>query len=227
MPIIRLDKKNTREAICLVFEKVNVGGKKLDAFELVTAIYAASSFDLREDWHGPVGVPAKGRSGQMFDKTNPRRVLKDIESTDFLQACTLLHTRQKRQEKEASGVKESDLPQISCKREALLSLPLSAYRAHADAVEEGFIEAAGFLNELKIIVAKDVPYPPQITALASALSILGEAGQTVAAKDKLAQWFWLVSLGELYGSSTESKLARDVPALRHLDRRQWPQTPFG
>ncbi len=213
MPIIRLDKKNTREAICLVFEKVNVGGKKLDAFELVTAIYAASSFDLREDWHGPVGVPAKGRSGQMFDKTNPRRVLKDIESTDFLQACTLLHTRQKRQEKEASGVKESDLPQISCKREALLSLPLSAYRAHADAVEEGFIEAAGFLNELKIIVAKDVPYPPQITALASALSILGEAGQTVAAKDKLAQWFWSVSLGELYGSSTESKLARDVPAL--------------
>ena len=41
VPIIRLDKNNSREAICLVFEKVNVGGKKLDAFELVTAIYAA------------------------------------------------------------------------------------------------------------------------------------------------------------------------------------------
>ena len=52
MPIIRLDRKNSREAICLVFEKVNVGGKKLDAFELVTAIYAADQFDLREDWNG-------------------------------------------------------------------------------------------------------------------------------------------------------------------------------
>ena len=158
MPIIRLDKKNTREAICLVFEKVNVGGKKLDAFELVTAIYAASSFDLREDWHGPVGKPAQGRSGRMIDKDNPRRVLKEVESTDFLQACTLLHTRQVRLAKAAAGAKDDDLPAISCKREALLGLPLAGYRAHADAVEEGFIEAAGFLNELKIILAKDVPY---------------------------------------------------------------------
>lgn len=213
MPIIRLDKKNTREAICLVFEKVNVGGKKLDAFELVTAIYAASSFDLREDWHGPLGEPTEGRRGRMFDKNNPRRVLKDIESTDFLQACTLLHTRQKRLEKAAAGVKDSDLPQISCKREALLGLPLTAYRANADLVEAGFIEAAGFVNELKIIVAKDVPYPPQITTLAATLSLLGDSGQTAIARDKLAQWFWSVALGEQYGSSTESKLARDVPEL--------------
>ena len=62
MPIIRLDKESDREAICLVFEKVNVGGKKLDAFELVTAIYAAHEFDLREDWNGsqdPPKVPPK------------------------------------------------------------------------------------------------------------------------------------------------------------------------
>jgi len=213
MPIIRLDKKNTREAICLVFEKVNVGGKKLDAFELVTAIYAASNFDLREDWSGGSGRPELGRRGRMFDKENPRRVLRDIESTDFLQACTLLHTRKKRLEKVAAGVKDSDLPQISCKREAVLGLPLVAYLEHADAVEAGFIEAAGFLNELKIILAKDVPYPPQITALASTLSVLGEAGQTAVVRDKLAQWFWSVSLGEQYGSSTESKLARDLPEL--------------
>jgi hypothetical protein len=213
MPIIRLDKKNTREAICLVFEKVNVGGKKLDAFELVTAIYAASSFDLREDWSGPPGKPGEGRSGRMYDSNNPRRVLKELESTEFLQACTLLHTRQKRLDKAASGAKDSDLPQISCNREALLSLPLAAYQKYSNAVEAGFIEAAGFLNELKIILSRDVPYPPQITALASTLSILGNEALSAAARDKLAQWFWSISLGEQYGSSTESKLARDVPEL--------------
>jgi len=213
MPIIALDKTNSREAICLVFEKVNVGGKKLDAFELVTAIYAASSFDLREDWQGPVDGLAPGRSKRMIGKDNERRVLRNIESTDFLQACTLLHTRQVRLNKAAFGVKESDLPAISCKREALLGLPLTAYQAHANGVEDGFVEAAGFLNELKIILAKDVPYPPQITALASALSVLGDKGQSAAARDKLAQWFWSISLGEQYGSSTESKLARDVPEL--------------
>ena len=80
--------------------------------------------------------------------------------------------------------------------EALLSLPFAGYRANADAVEAGFIEAAGFLNDLKIILAKDVPYPPQITALAATMSVLGDTGQTAAARDKLAQWFWSVSLGE-------------------------------
>lgn len=30
-----------KEAVCVVFEKVNTGGKPLDAFELVTAMYAA------------------------------------------------------------------------------------------------------------------------------------------------------------------------------------------
>lgn len=211
MPIIRLDKKNSREAICLVFEKVNVGGKKLDAFELVTAIYAASSFDLREDWNGAPGKP--GRTGRMIGADSPRRVLKDIGSTDFLQACTLLHTRQVRLAKSAAGVKESDLPAISCKREALLGLPLTAYRTFADPVEAGFIEAASFLNELKIIVQKDVPYPPQITALAATLSILGDTAHSATARDKLAKWFWSVALGEQYGSSTEFKIARDVPEL--------------
>lgn len=213
MPIIRLDKKNSREAICLVFEKVNVGGKKLDAFELVTAIYAAANFDLREDWNGPHGKPAQGRSQRMVGKDSPRRVLKKIGSTDFLQACTLRHTRQVRIDCVEAGSKESELPQISCKREALLALPLAAYRKYADALEAGFVEAAEFLNERKIILAKDVPYPPQIVALAAAFSILGDAGQNAAARDKLARWFWSVALGEQYGSSTEFKLARDVPEL--------------
>ncbi len=213
MPIIRLDRRNSREAICLVFEKVNVGGKKLDAFELLTAIYAASNFDLREDWIGSTTAGALGRSQRMVGRDQPRRVLKHIESTDFLQACTVLHTRQNRTEKAAAGARDSDLPQITCKREALLGLPLSAYRAHADAVEQGFVEAAGFLNELKIILAKDVPYLPQIVTLASTLSILGSSRDSAAARDKLAQWFWSISLGEQYGSATESKIARDVPEL--------------
>ena len=42
----------------------------------------------------------------MIGKDNPRRVLKYIESTDFLQACTLLHTRQRRLDKVAAGVKD-------------------------------------------------------------------------------------------------------------------------
>lgn len=209
MPIIRLDKSNSREAICLVFEKVNVGGKKLDAFELVTAIYASDAFDLRDDWGGTHA----GRRARIIGAPNRRDVLTEIASTDFLQACTLLHTREIRVAKAEEGFKDKELPQVSCKRDALLALPLAAYRKHANALEAGFIEAGGFLNELKIIWHRDVPYPPLTVALAAAFAILGQEAQTIVAKQKLAQWFWSVTLGELYGSSTESRLARDVPEL--------------
>jgi hypothetical protein len=144
MPIIRLDRSNTREAICVVFEKVNVGGKKLDAFELITAMYAGKKFDLREDWNG-ARTPAKpGRRARMIGFPNRRDVLSQIASTDFLQACALLLTREKRLEKAAAGAKDKELPQVSCKREALLGLPLAAYEKHADGLEAGFIEAGGF-----------------------------------------------------------------------------------
>ena len=41
VPVITLAHDTSHEAVCLVFEKVNTGGKALDAFELLTAMYAA------------------------------------------------------------------------------------------------------------------------------------------------------------------------------------------
>ncbi|MBC7622764.1 MAG: hypothetical protein H7232_05210, partial [Aeromicrobium sp.] len=125
----------------------------------------------------------------------------------------LLHTREKRLAREALGKTGKELPQISCNRDALLGLPLAAYQMHAPAVELGFVEAGAFLHEQKIIWHRDIPYPPLVVGLASAFAILSNTAQTTAAKEKIAQWFWCVTLGELYGSSTESRLAKDVPQL--------------
>ena len=149
----------------------------------------------------------------MIGSPNRRDVLTKVASTDFLQACTLLHTREERLAKAEQGVERSDLPQITCRRDALLALPLHGYRNHADSLEQGFIQASTFLNELKIIWNKDVPYPPQIITLACTFAILGHKAETHAAKEKLAQWFWCCTLGELYGSTTETRIARDVPEL--------------
>ena len=222
MPLIRLDRDNGREAICLVFEKVNVGGKKLDAFELLTAIFAASDFDLRRDWNGPADKSGTGRRARIVGSPNPRDVLTRVASTDFLQACTLLHTRKRRLARAADGVEGRELPQISCKRDALLALPLSGYRDHAGAVEAGMIEAGSFLNEHKIIWHKDVPYHTLIVGLASTFAILGREAQSAAAKEKIGRWFWSVTLGELFGSSTETRLARDIPELVDWIRDQGP-----
>jgi len=213
MPVIKLAKTSSRAAICLIFEKVNVGGKKLDAFELVTAIFAGNKepLDLRSDWDGDASKP--GRRARILqgktDKGNANQTLREVKNTDLLQAISLIHTRECRLAYTGSG----DPTQVSCKREALLALPLDKYRAHADAAEEGFRKAGRFLNEQKILWQKDVPYPAQIVGLATVFALNGKLAEAVPSKEKLALWFWRVALAEDFGSATESKLAKDVPEL--------------
>ena len=214
IPVITLDQRNGREAICLIFEKVNTGGQPLNTFELLTAIYAADEFNLRDDWNGPLDKSRPGRHARILG--SPRiDVISGVSSTDFLQACALLHTREERLEKERAGATGRDLPQVSCNRDALLRLPLDAYKRFTDAVEAGFREAASFLHQQKVISERDIPYAPLLVGLAATFAILRREAHIVSAKDndKIARWFWSVTLGEMYGSATETMLARDVPEL--------------
>jgi hypothetical protein len=211
MPVIRLLKDNGREAVCTIFEKVNVGGVKLDAFELVTAIYAGSDFDLREDWSGTAQL--HGRLGRIRASTHEHGVHAELKPVDFLQACTVLHTMDEREKAARDGKEGLDLPQVTCRRDALLKLPLDAYQNHAPAVEQGYIEAGSFLNDQKIFWSRDLPYPAQVAVIAALFARLGKTARHVGHYQKLAQWFWSVVLGEYYGSATETKIARDVAEL--------------
>ena len=69
VPVIALDRSTTKDAVCIVFEKVNTGGKPLDAFELVTAMYAASGHELRKDWYGD--DTTKGRHRRFTEALRP------------------------------------------------------------------------------------------------------------------------------------------------------------
>src|SRR5262249_37439754 len=42
---------------------------------------------------------------------------------------------------------------------------------------------------------------------------LGNKVQNIPAKEKIARWFWSGALGELYGASAETRMARDLPGL--------------
>lgn len=69
VPVIALDQSTSKEAVCVVFEKVNTGGKPLDAFELVTAMYAADGHELRKDWYGSETL--KGRHSRLQEALRP------------------------------------------------------------------------------------------------------------------------------------------------------------
>lgn len=211
VPVITLDRSTSKEAVCVVFEKVNTGGKALDAFELVTAMYAASGHELRRDWYGDQGT--KGRHRRLAEKLRPdgaeTGIIAGVSNTDFLQAISLFHTRDRRRTAEAAGKQGKDLPAVSGNRQALLNLPLNEYKRFETQVERGFEQAAKFLHMLHIYRIFDLPYQSQIVPLAAILVDIGDAWEHEANRAKLVRWYWNGVFGELYGSAVETRIARD------------------
>jgi hypothetical protein len=211
VPVISLDRSTSKEAVCVVFEKVNTGGKALDAFELVTATYAAEGHELRKDWYGD--HENKGRHRRFVDTMRPpdseAGIIANVSKTDFLQAIALFYTRERRREAERAGKTGKELPAVIGNRQALLNLPLSAYIQYEKKVEHGFVQAAKFLHMLHIYRVLDLPYQSQIVPLAAIIADIGEAWEHEANRAKLVRWYWNGVFGELYGSAVETRIARD------------------
>ena len=217
VPVIALDQSTSKEAVCVVFEKVNTGGKPLDAFELVTAMYAAEGHELRKDWYG--SEQEEGRHRRLQQTLRPAGaqagILANVSNTDFLHIVSLFHTRERRREAERAGRQGKDLPAVTGNRQALLNLPLAAYKRYEKQAEDGLVRAAKFLHLLHIYRIADLPYQTQIVPLAAILADLGDAWEHDTHRARLQRWYWCGVFGELYGSAVESRSAKDfmeVPA---------------
>ena len=183
VPVIELGGA-PKEAVCLVFEKVNTGGITLTVFELLTASLAAEDFQLRDNW-------------ELREKClKKHEVLKRLDGINFLQALTLVVTKDK-------GAA------VSCKRKEILDLNREDYEKWADQIEAGFVEAVRFLHRQKIFNAKSVPYSVQLVPLAAILTDLGDLSETEEVQQKIARWYWCGVLGQMYARSTDTQAARD------------------
>lgn len=187
MPVIQLDKKTPKEAVCQVFENVNTGGVSLTVFELVTAVFAMDDFELRKDWDE--------RKEKYFNGD----ILFATTATDLLTACTLLSTYKK------GGT-------VSCKKKDVLNLTLNEYKQYADVLSNGFVEAEKLLQEERIFSERDLPYTTQLIPLAVICSVLSEDKKLNIAnvKNKVKQWYWCGVFGEMYGGANETRYVYDV-----------------
>ncbi|MBF6570591.1 MAG: DUF262 domain-containing protein [Candidatus Binataceae bacterium] len=209
LPIIELKKGTTKEAVCLVFEKVNTGGVPLSVFELVTACYAADGYNLRDDWYGSTLRNVVSRHKRLAAEA----LLAAVGATDFLQAITMLETLKQRRADIAAGKTGRQVTPVSAKREDILELKLDAYKDWADRVEQGFLYAAKFLRKECLTDLRELPYRTQIPPLAAVLTVLKERWLEPRIYAKLAQWYWCGVLGELYGGAVETRVANDAEEL--------------
>lgn len=211
LPVIELKKETSKEAVCLVFEKVNTGGVQLSVFELITASYAAEGYNLRDDWYGSDIRKVPSRKARFEE----HELLGDVQSTDLLQAITLLHTRERKLEDLKAGKTGKQVRPVSAKRASVLDLPLDAYQRWADAVEKGFVEAAYFLKGECFYSRRELPYATQLVPLAAVMTLLGNRWREPRIHAKLSRWFWSGVLGELYGGAVETRIALDLEELMH------------
>ncbi|MGQ0571313.1 MAG: GmrSD restriction endonuclease domain-containing protein [Armatimonadota bacterium] len=207
VPVIELKKETPKEAVCLVFERVNTGGVALNVFELLTASFAADDFQLRDDWNA---------REQRLKSQHP--VLRNLQSDDYLQAISLLVTQTRRRDALTAGVGADKAPGISCKRKDILKLEVADWQIWSGRVEAGFVRAARFLYGQKVFNARDLPYRTQLVPLAAIFVDLGRDGETEGARQKIARWYWSGVLGELYGGAIESRFARDLPEVVAMAR---------
>ena len=202
MPVISLDKDTPKEAVCQVFENVNQGGVSLTVFELVTAIFAMDDFELRADWDKRKVNDLNGD------------VLNIVTATDFLTACTLLSSYEKK------GT-------VSCKKKDVLGLKLVDYNKYADLLTQGFQEAEMLLAEECIFVSRDLPYTTQLIPLAVLCALLLPNHRIKASnvRNKIKQWYWCGVFGELYGSANETRYVNDVVGVMNwLGGGAFPKT---
>ncbi len=209
LPVIELKKDNKKEAVCLVFEKVNTGGVPLSVFELVTATYAADGVNLRDEWFGNPRERIEG----IRQYLSKQRMLRSIEPTDFFQGLSLLHTFERRKEDLAAGKTGKQVTGVSAKREAVLSLPLGAYKKWKNPLKDGFWLAAKFLRKEAFFSVNDLPYRTQLVPLAAVLALIGDRWMEPKIYEKIARWYWCGVLGELYGGAVETRFTLDLVEL--------------
>ena len=211
---IELEKDTSLEAVCKIFEKVNIGGSKLEIFDLLTAIFAANktasgkSIALRED----------------LDKIKTRfeeldlKILKTIEYTDFVTALTLLVSYEK-------SLNDKKIV-VSCKGEDILSLNYRDYLDYKEDLVGGFIEAGKFLEEEGITTKKYLPYKPQLIPLAAIFTELNLMNKDNAAnRKKISQWYWCGVFGESYRDGAGTRCAKDfVQVMNWINRNRTPET---
>lgn len=192
VPVITLDKKTPKEAVCQVFENVNTGGVSLTVFELVTAIFAADNFELRKDWE---------KRKEILEKES---ILSDVSATDFLTAITLISRYY---------IKQNGGEAISCKKKDVLKITLEEYQMYADRLTEGFIKSSKFLKEQRIFTSRDLPYSTQLIPMSVIFSILDNKSYDSIVKNKISRWYWCGVLGEMYGGANETRYANDVSGI--------------
>lgn len=179
-------------AVCKIFQRINQGGKRLDRFDLISAMTFSRDFDLREKFKEDVIEKLQRKS---FGEIAPS-IVTQLMALIKKGACT---------EKAEFSLTAADIQ--STWKSAVESVLLAA---------DTLRKCAGVQN------AAFLPYDALLTLLAYFYAKSGQRALDEDQLKWVQRWFWRASFSQHYGSGGPTKMGRDKDMFDKLLKGEFP-----
>lgn len=192
IPVVQVSSKDL-PAVCKIFQRINQGGKRLDRFDLISAMTFSTDFDLREKFKEDITYKLEDK---FFGAISPA-IVTQLMALMKTGACT---------EKAEFALTTEDIKKVWKDTVNAILLAVSTLRNSVG------VQNAGYL-----------PYDALVTLLAYFYAKSGLRAPSESQLKWIQQWFWRASFSQHYGSGGPTKMGRDRELFDLLLKGQTPK----
>lgn len=172
--------------VCKIFQRINQSGKRLDRFDLISAMTFSLDFDLRERFKEDMIRPLEAKN---FGKISPA-IVTQLLALDKTGQCT---------ERHEFGLTSDDIQ--------------THWKPVVDAI---LLAADTLRKNMGVANSDYVPYDALLTLLAYYFLKSGKRSPSAEHMIWLNRWFWRSAFGQRYGSGGPTRMAQDANLITKL-----------
>ena len=192
IPIIKLPKEMTLDDVAKIFEKLNSTGRSLTTFDLLNARFIKHDIELRR----------KLLKSALYDYRNLETYANATSKFPVLLLQAICLKRGK-----------------PLKRHSILDLKPINFVQDWDYVIKNMDSVIDKLQNLRgsfgVFSYDWNPYPSMLPALSELMPIAEKHNDPSKCKEKITSWYWSICYSGSYDSSSDSKIANDVTAIKN------------
>jgi len=180
-------------AVCNIFQRINQGGKRLDRFDLISAMTFSPDFDLREKFKIDI---LKTLEHKAFGAISPA-IVTQLMALVKKGACT---------ERVEYSLTADEIKEM--------------WKGIVDSI---LLAADTLRKSVGVQNTNYLPYDAILTLLAYMFAKSGQRSLTNDQMEWVKKWFWKASFSQHYGSGGPTKMGRDKELFDQLLKNETPK----
>jgi hypothetical protein len=184
-PVVTLNESVTADALCTIFETINMSGVKLTVFELMTARFWRFGINLREKWEKAI---------EEFSILSDY----DIEPYSVLQAVSLASTGSC-QKRDVLGMDEAQFNAYWDRSVGQMAHGLEILRDDCKIMTKGWLPTPSMLGPLAAILVNVSE---------------AHGAELGARRQKVVRWIWCAIFGRRYEAAANTRAEKDVREMK-------------